>query len=117
MEQYKFIEDLLWCPSQIYYYFTSNNKKFCIYLRWRYKDPWRAYLVECEEDWDFSKDWNKLSLSRDYKDEEYKELEEEVLNKVSSMFPNIEFSNESDDVTLKLVDEDIDISNLSTSTP
>lgn len=107
MEEGKFIEDLLWCPSQIYYYFTSNNKKFCIYLRWRHKDPWSAELIECKDNWDFSEDWNKISLSKNYKDEEYKELEEEVLEKVKSMFPNLEFPNEAEDITLQIDEEEI----------
>lgn len=102
-EENIFIEDLLWCPSQIYYYFTSNDKRFCIYLRWRHKDPWKAYVVECNDDanWTFSNDWNELTLKRDYKKLEYKELEEDTLLKVSSMFPNINFHNQSKDITMK----------------
>ena len=113
MEQpklYTFIEDLLWCPSQIYYYFISNNKKFCIYLRWRYRDPWTAYLVECEDNWEFcNKDWKRIELNKDYKDEEYKELEEDVLNKLSSMFPCINFPYNSEDITLQFDEEDINL--------
>lgn len=111
MELNKFLEDLLWCPSQIYYYFISNGRNFCIYLRWRHKDPWTAELVECDDDWEFSKnweeDWHKLNLSKDYKDEEYKELEEEALNKVATMFPNIEFPNDSEDKTIQFIEDDI----------
>ena len=113
MEQpklYTFIEDLLWCPSQIYYYFISNNRKFCIYLRWRYRDPWTAYLVECEDNWEFcNKGWKRIELNKDYKDEEYKELEEDILNKLSSMFPCINFPYNSKDITLQLDEEDINL--------
>ena len=97
MKLHVFLEDLIWCPSQIYFYFISNNIKFCIYLRWRHRDPWTAELVKCTDNWDFSKDsandWKKIKLSKDYKSEEYKELEEEVLEKIKTLFPTIDFSD------------------------
>lgn len=110
MEQpklYTFIEELLWCPSQIYYYFISKNIKFCIYLRWRHKDPWTAELIKCDDNWNFSEDlkddWEKIKLDKEYKDEEYKELEEDILEKFKSIFPNIDFHNDSDDITLQYI--------------
>ena len=109
-ELYIFIEDLLWCPSQIFYYFISNNRKFCIYLRWRYRDPsWTAYLVECEDDWEFGKssEWKRIKFNKDYKEDEYKELEEDALNKISSIFPCIDFPNNFKDITLQLKEDDI----------
>ncbi len=110
IEQNKFLEDLLWCPSQIYYYFISSGRKFCIYLRWRYKNPWTAELIECDDDWEFSKnwreDWHKLTLSKEYKDEEYKDLEKEVLDKIAAMFPNLEFPNNSEDKTMQFVEDE-----------
>lgn len=45
-------DDLCWCPSQCYYYFyvVKGTKKhyFCIYMRWRHEDPWRAYLSKAD---------------------------------------------------------------------
>ena len=83
-------EDLIWCPSQCYYYIKSEKGNYyCIYLRWRHRDPWTAELVECEDNWDFSieKEWEYLDI-KDYKDSEYKKLEKEVLKLIKSRFPN-----------------------------
>jgi hypothetical protein len=42
-------DDLLWCPSQCYYYFMHGNDMFCIYLRWRHQNPWTVEIIRCEE--------------------------------------------------------------------
>ena len=84
-------EDLIWCPSQCYYYFIdkSTGTKYCIYLRWRHCDPWTAELVECDENWEFNttNDWETLNIEY-YSDLEYKKLEEEALDIVKSKFPD-----------------------------
>ena len=43
-------DDLLWCPSQCYYYFMHGCDMFCIYLRWRHQNPWTVEIIKCEED-------------------------------------------------------------------
>lgn len=91
VDLYTWIEDLIWCPSQCYYYFIDKltNTKYCIYLRWRHSDPWTAELIECEDNWGFSieKEWEYLDI-KDYKDSEYKKLEKEALKLIKSKFPN-----------------------------
>ena len=57
MQLNQWIEDLRWCPSQIYYYFVDKDGgRWCIYLRWRHQDPWTAELVRCDKNWEF--DWD-----------------------------------------------------------
>lgn len=101
MELNTWIEDLLhWCPAQIYYYFIdSEGERWCIYLRWRHKDPWTAELVHCDEEWEFEWDHpgtkNLLEekahtpgiIAGYYTDEEYKALEEKALETVKQMNP------------------------------
>ena len=92
--QFIWIEDLIWCPSQCYYYFQdSDGSRYCIYLRWRYSDPWTAELVGCTGDWDFSDfDWTTLDIPF-YSQYDYRKLEKEVLRVVSLKFPNLAFPN------------------------
>ena len=42
-------DDLIWCPSQCYLPLLFNGKKYKIYLRWRWSDPWTATLFENED--------------------------------------------------------------------
>ena len=49
----KWYDNLLWCPSQCYYYFMHEGEMYCIYLRWRHQNPWTAEIVKCAEG-DFS---------------------------------------------------------------
>lgn len=37
-------DHLCWCPSQCYLTLSYLNKKYEIYLRWRWEDPWSAEL-------------------------------------------------------------------------
>ena len=37
----KWYDDLIWCPSQCYYYFMHDDDMYCINLRWRHQ-KWRA---------------------------------------------------------------------------
>lgn len=88
MKTKEWIDDLLGCPSQCYYYFETNSgRKLCIYLRWRYSDPWTADLVEFPVDWDWDKtNWSIIELSRDYKEEELDQLKQEALRKTINLF-------------------------------
>ena len=93
--QFIWTEDLLWCPSQCYYYFQDiTGKRYCIYLRWRYRDPWTAELIECDEEWEFrcDLDWEVLKVSF-HADKDYRSLEKEVLGLMSTRFPSLSFPN------------------------
>lgn len=74
--------ELVWCPSQCEYYFhDSHGHPWCIYLRWRHRDPWQSYLVPVsfgQEFLDFF-DWIPLRTSKEYKDHEIEELEKEII--------------------------------------
>ena len=86
------------CPAQIYYYFhDSEERRWCIYLRWRHSDPWTAELVRCDESWKFiyEEDWVNLieetnhlpgTVTGYYREDEYEPLMEEALRKVRAMF-------------------------------
>lgn len=60
------LDDLIGCPSQCYYYFENplDKKKYCIYLRWRHLDPWTAELIPCDEyyDLDFEATWEEIPI-------------------------------------------------------
>ena len=55
-----------WCPAQMYYYFLdSAGGKWCIYLRWdgqRGDEPWQAELFQCDDDWEFKWDCERVDL-------------------------------------------------------
>ena len=90
----EFLEELLWCPSQIYYYFQDKSEKiWCLYLRWRHDDPWTSELIPCDKNFEFldCSKWETISTSKDYKDFEYKDLEKEVLEIIKKKFPDTNF--------------------------
>lgn len=96
IDEFIFIEEIIYCPSQVYYYFTDNKsgEKYCIYLRWRYHDPWTSQLIRCGNDYSFSpnwEEWETIETKKQYKDDEYLELEEEVLDIVKSKFLETKF--------------------------
>lgn len=85
----KWDEDLIWCPSQCYYYFKDLDTEqiYCIYLRWRHDDPWTAELVKVEgENLSEWCDWETINLDRDYTSQEYKELESFVVKEMRKRF-------------------------------
>ncbi len=81
-------EELIWCPSQCYYYFKEDDKEYCIYLRWRYNDPWTAELITKGEDGK-NDIWEAIQLEQFYKDMEYKALEKAVISKLRSRFKTL----------------------------
>lgn len=88
------IEDLVGCPSQCYYYYIDplNNEAYCIYLRWRFSDPWEVYLIPCIHNdaggWniDFSRDWENIDIEP-YSEDEKDKLQEEVINLINLRLP------------------------------
>lgn len=81
VELNKWYNDLIGCLSQCYYYFKENNKLKCIYLRWRWSDPWTAYLLTFKDNaipkyYGGSKfddaNWELLNIGYFLEDEVYK---------------------------------------------
>lgn len=101
-EEHIFQEDIIYCPSQIYYYFTDNNgEKWCAYIRQR-RGPLTFELVNILEndEWKFG---DIIPLSRTYdinnqttiREEEFEieELEKEVMGILRQRFPEVSFPN------------------------
>lgn len=105
-EEYVFIEELMYCPSQIYYYFTDmvNGEKYCLYLRWRYKNPWSASIVECDDLYEFKNYGSRkiIETSRPYKEEEHELLEEEMLDEIKKLFPETYFPSKIKRLTVSI---------------
>lgn len=83
-------EELIWCPSQCYYFFLDRGKLKCIYLRWRYSDPWTVDLItlpesEMNEDWpDINAKeakWESIDLGY-YSDDDLKKLQKKAVKKL-----------------------------------
>ncbi len=97
MEENKWLEDLIWCPSQIFYNFVDprTNTPYQLYLRWRHSDPWTADLYTCTDrtfmNWD--KRDKRLELDKIFSDDEYKDLEKYCFDKLKEIFPYIEFKS------------------------
>lgn len=94
VKRFHWHEDLIGCPSQCYYYFIdpATDKRYCIYLRWRWHDPWTCELVGCDDTWDL--DWNQdvpdFKVDEFYCEDDFRQLEQAAQNIASEMFPHIE---------------------------
>ena len=110
--EHVFIEDIIYCPSQIYYYFSVPNGKsednegrqYVAYVRQR-RGPLTFELIEIREDGEWLWDWeggtNKVRLSRIYdingqpneesEEKEIEALESEIMWYLRQRFPNITF--------------------------
>ena len=96
---YEFHEDLIWCPSQIYYWFMTNEGMKLVYMRWRWQDPWSITICNVNdpstpEEWDFVGSENITDKIGTFKDSEYEKMEEEVLKYLRGRFPETTFKNE-----------------------
>ena len=90
--------DLIMCPSQCYCYFETLGNKYCIYLRWRWDEPWSAQVVPCDENWefDYDSDWRELDVPFITHDD-YKRLQKRCVKKVVDIFDNVKWrKNELD---------------------
>ena len=80
----EFLEDIIYCPSQIEFYFRDGEAVWCLYIRQRHGDT-TAQLVSCYGSGDFDYDalWSEIELSRDYdiegKSYESEEAEEQEI--------------------------------------
>lgn len=56
--------DLIMCPSQCYCKFWVDDKPYCIYMRWRWNDPWDVWLIERDENGQvlWESEWTKLNV-------------------------------------------------------
>ena len=69
-------EDLIWCPSQIESNrFRFKNNSYCVYLRWRWDNPWEATLIKMGKAQSLiDGEWSDIEIPF-FNDEQYKELE------------------------------------------
>ena len=110
--EHVFIEDIIYCPSQIYYYFSVPNGKsgnqddrqYVAYVRQR-GGPLTFELVEIRDDGEWEWDWeggtNKVKLSRVYdingqqnvesEEREIEALESESMWYLRQQFPEVTF--------------------------
>ncbi|MBR4268005.1 MAG: hypothetical protein IKQ46_18375 [Bacteroidales bacterium] len=82
-----FVEEVGFCPTQIYYYFTDKEKHhWCAYLRQRRQSEVTFEFVATDEFQEFSDDYHIgqfISLSRKYNFNI--DSEEEMLNEIHAM--------------------------------
>ena len=111
--EHVFIEDIIYCPSQIYYYFSVPNGKsedqddrqYVAYVRQR-GGPLTFELIEIDKEtsewkWDWEGGTNKVKLSRVYdinnqpnvesEEREIEELESEIMWYLRQQFPEVTF--------------------------
>jgi hypothetical protein len=92
----EWFEDLIWCPSQCYLKIIHRHRWFVIYLRWRWTDPWQAYLCETAvgnvvkhdpPGWDMHDpgyDWIPIPVD-DFRDDQLSELKIAVMKEVKRL--------------------------------
>lgn len=102
LKEPKWLDELIWCPSQCYCKFLDNkeNKIYCIYLRWRHSDPWTSELIPCLPDGSLTYgngDWEYLETKRDYCENEYKKLKKECLRVIKKEFKDITWLDHGND--------------------
>ena len=45
LQENEWYDSLISCPSQCYYHVVDDFLHYILYLRWRYNDPWHAYII------------------------------------------------------------------------
>jgi hypothetical protein len=100
----EFLEDIIYCPSQIEFYFRDGEQVYCLYIRQRHGET-TAQLVPCygSGDMDYEAIWPHIELSRDYdiegksyeseevEEQEIIEIEKDCLARLRVMFPDTPF--------------------------
>ena len=100
----EFLEDIIYCPSQIEFYFRDGEAAWCLYIRQRHGDT-TAQLVSCYGSGDFIYEglWPDIELSRDYdiegksyeseeaEEQEIIAIEKDCLARLRVMFPDTPF--------------------------
>jgi len=96
-----FIESIIYCPSQIYYYFTDEeDQRWVLYVRQR-SGPLTCNLIRVDDKGEWNLEWGRVVFSREYdingkqsQDEEESEImavEEEMLCFLRQRFPKVIF--------------------------
>ena len=79
-------DSLIGCPSQCYYYFLYQGEMYCIYLRWRHRDPWTAEIINCAvSDFDLDPDtsiWKYIKIPF-FEENELEELKGFVMTRLA----------------------------------
>ena len=100
----EFLEDIIYCPSQIEFYFRDGDNVYCLYIRQRHGDT-TAQLVPCFGSGDFIYEglWPDIELSREYdiegksyeseeaEEQEIIAIEKDCLARLRVMFPDTPF--------------------------
>ena len=100
----EFLEDIIYCPSQIEFYFRDGEQVYCLYIRQRHGDT-TAQLATCYGSGDFIFEglWPDIELSRDYdiegksyeseeaEEQEIIAIEKDCLSRLRIMFPDVPF--------------------------
>lgn len=100
----EFLEDIIYCPSQIEFYFRDGEAVWCLYIRQRHGYT-TAQLVSCYGSGDFIYEglWPDIELSRDYdiegksyeseeaEEQEIIAIEKDCLARLRVMFPDTPF--------------------------
>ena len=100
----EFLEDIIYCPSQIKFYFRDGEQVYCLYIRQRHGDT-TAQLVSCYGSGDFIYEglWPDIELSRDYdiegksyeseeaEEQEIIAIEKDCLARLRMIFPDTPF--------------------------
>lgn len=84
--------DLIMCPSQCYCYFEVDGKNYCIYLRWRWADPWTAAIAPVDNRCDFiyNDNWEHIE-TKFYSHDNYETLQEECIDIVKGKFNDVKW--------------------------
>ena len=100
----EFLEDIIYCPSQIEFYFRADGQVMCLYIRQRHGET-TAQLVPCYPNGEYQYDslWPDIELSRDYdiegesyesaeaEEQEIIAIEKDCLSRLRTMFPDVPF--------------------------
>lgn len=85
----QWFDELIWSPSQCYYRIQYHGIDYILYLRWRWMDPWQAYVIK-NADCLASMNNGQAVWSGDVfelHDVQYRDLELELAkNKIISLF-------------------------------
>lgn len=90
VELNKWYNDLIGCPSQCYYFFIDEDHKLkCIYLRWRWCDPWSVEIITFQENnprdyWDLNcpgAEWEYIDLGY-FRECELEKLQKKAVKKL-----------------------------------
>lgn len=85
-----FIESIIYCPTQVYYYFkTPEGNSLCLYIRQRRGPFATVELAECDDAWNLgfssgSTEIPGLSQKYDINGAGSQEKEDEILEKLES---------------------------------